>query len=64
MFVYKQYTLDANKETRLSLQTIYGMGWHKSILICAKMGLSFPFLFRNLNNYNLQLLSFILDFFT
>lgn len=28
------------------------------------MGLSFPFLFRNLNNYNLQLLSYILDCYT
>lgn len=28
------------------------------------MGLSFPFLFKNLNNYNLQLLSYVLDFFT
>lgn len=28
------------------------------------MGLSFPFLFKNLNNYHLQLLSYILDYYT
>jgi len=64
MFVYKQYTLNTNREIRLAIQSIYGIGWHKSILICSKMGLSFPFLFKNLNNYNIQILSFILDFFT
>ena len=64
VFVYKQYTLNINREIRLSLQTIYGIGWHKSIIISSKMGLSFPFLFKNLNNYNLQLLSYILDYYT
>ena len=64
MFVYKQYSININKEIRLSLQSIYGIGWYKSSLISIKLGLAFPFLFKNLNNYNLQLLSFILDFFT
>lgn len=64
VFVYKQYTLDIKKEVRLSLQSIYGIGWYKSSLISIKLGLSFPFLFKNLNNYNLQLLSYVLDFFT
>lgn len=64
MFIYKQYTLNINREVRLSLQGIYGIGWCKSNLISIQMGLSFPFLFKNLNNYNLQLLSYILDFYT
>jgi len=64
MFVYKQYTLNTNKEIRLAIQSIYGIGWHKSNLISSKMGLSFPFSFKNLNNYNIQLLSYILDFYT
>ena len=64
MFVYKSYNIEGKKEARLSLQSIYGIGWYKSILIVSKMGLSFPFLFKNLNSYNLQLLSFILDFYT
>jgi small subunit ribosomal protein S13 len=64
MFIYKQYSLDMNKEVRLSLQTVYGIGWHKSNLISIKLGLSFPFLFKNLNNYNLQLLSYTMDYYT
>lgn len=64
MFIYKQFSLSTNREVTLSLQMIYGIGWHKSSLISTKMGLSFPFIFKNLNNYNLQLLSFILDFYT
>ncbi len=64
MFIYKQFTLNVNREVRLSLQLIYGIGWYKSNLISIQLGLSFPFLFKNLNNYNLQLLSFILDYYT
>jgi small subunit ribosomal protein S13 len=64
MFVYKQYTLNTNREVRFSLQTIYGIGFYKSSLIGMKLGLSFPFLFKNLNAYNLQLLSYILDYYT
>jgi len=64
MFIYKQYSLNINKEVRLSLQSIYGIGWYKSSLISIKLGLSFPFLFKNLNNYNLQLLSYVMDYYT
>jgi small subunit ribosomal protein S13 len=64
MFIYKQVTLNINREVRLSLQKIFGIGWHKSNIISVRMGLSFPFLFKNLNNYNLQLLSYILDSYT
>jgi len=64
MFIYKQYNLNINREVRLSLQSIYGIGWYKSTIISTKMGLSFPFIFKNLNNYNLQLLSYILDYYT
>lgn len=64
MFVYKQYTIELNKEIRLSLQTIYGIGWYKSSIISIKLGLSFPFLFKNLNSYNLQLLSYVMDYYT
>jgi len=64
MFIYKQVTLNINREVRLSLQKIFGIGWYKSSIISIRMGLSFPFLFKNLNNYNLQLLSYILDYYT
>jgi len=64
MFVYKQYTLNINREFRSSLQMIYGVGFYKSNLIAINLGLSFPFLFKNLNIYNLQLLSYVLDHYT
>jgi len=64
MFIYKQYSLNVNKELRSSLQSIYGIGWHKSMLVGAQMGLCYPFLFKNLNSYNFQLLSYILDYYT
>jgi small subunit ribosomal protein S13 len=64
MFIYKQKTLNLNKNIINSLQYIYGIGWYKSSLITSKMGLSFLLAFKNLNFFTLQLLSFILDFFT
>jgi len=64
LFLYKQYTLNENKEIRSSLQLIYGVGLYKSLLICSKIGLSYPFLLKYLNIYNRALLIFVLDFFT
>jgi ribosomal protein S13 len=62
-FIYRQQNLIINREIRSSLQGIYGIGWHKSIFICARLGVSYPFIFSNSNFYNMQLLSYILDFF-
>jgi len=64
MFIYKQITFNYGKELRAGLLNIYGVGWHKSIFICARIGLFYPFYISNLNIYNWCLLSFILDFFT
>lgn len=64
MFLYKQYTLNENKEIRCSLQFIYGIGWYKSLIICSKLGLSYPFLLKYLNTYNKAILIYILDFYT
>ena len=64
MFVYKQVIFQLNLEVRAALQNIYGIGWHKSFYICARMGLVYPFLVKNLNIYYALLLYYILDFFT
>jgi len=64
MLLYKQYSLNDNKEIRSALQFIYGIGWYKSIIICSKIGLSYPFLLKYLNNYNKSLLIFILEHYT
>jgi small subunit ribosomal protein S13 len=64
MFTYKQYNLNIRRDVRLSLHSIYGIGWLKSIFICARLGLSYPYLLSNINFYNGNLLSYVLDFFT
>jgi|HubBroStandDraft_3_1064219.scaffolds.fasta_scaffold438823_3 small subunit ribosomal protein S13 len=64
MFTYKQYNLSLKKDIRLSLQNIYGIGWLKSIFICSRLGLSYPFSLNSLNIYNYLVLVYVLDFFT
>lgn len=64
VFAYKQVIFQVALEIRGALQHIFGIGQHKALCICARMGLSFPFIMKNLNNYYFMLLSFILDFFS
>lgn len=64
VFAYKQVIFQVALEIRGALQQIYGIGQYKALCICARLGLSFPFIMHNLNNYYFMLLSFILDFFS
>ena len=64
MFLYKQNTLKEDKNVIISLQKIYGISWYKSLFITSKLGFNFILLFKSFNFYNLQLLFFVLDFFT
>jgi len=64
VFIYKNSTLETEREIRVSLQQIYGIGWYKSIVACAKLGFSYPLNLNILNFYNLQALTTILDFIT
>lgn len=64
MFLYKQINLNLTREIRNSIQDILGVGWYKSILVCSKMGLSYPFSCGNLNLFYFYILSSILDFVT
>ena len=64
VFAYKQVIFQVSLEIRSALQHIYGLGKHKAFCICARLGLAFPFIMNNLNNYNYMLLIFVLDFFT
>lgn len=61
IFSYKQTILQIALEIRSALQQIYGIGKHKALLVCSKLGLAFPFVLQNLNNYYLMFLAFILD---
>lgn len=64
MFAYKQVILPILAEIRASLQHIYGIGKYKAFCICARLGLSFPFMLKSLNNYYSMFLFFILDYYS
>jgi ribosomal protein S13 len=61
MYLYKEKYLPINREIRNSLQSIYGVGKHKSNLIVARIGLGYPFFINNLNLYNFYFLVSSLD---
>jgi small subunit ribosomal protein S13 len=61
MFLFRDFNLPLNRELRSSLQTIKGVGWRKSIVIAAKVGLAYPFFIGNLNFYKFGVISFLLN---
>lgn len=60
MFLYKDKLLPDKKELRTSLKTIYGVGWIKANNIVNKVGIKYPYAISNLNNYQINLLLFLL----
>lgn len=60
MYLFRDATLEANKETRAALRKIYGVGWRKAIWAASKLGLSFPFYLNQINGYNFSFLSSVL----
>jgi len=64
MYLYKEKYLPINREIRNSLQSIYGVGKHKSNLVVARIGLGYPFFINNLNLYNFYFLVSSLDCWT
>jgi len=60
MFLFRDFTLNADKEIRFSLKNIYGIGLYKAQWVTAKLGLSFPYFFNNLNHYNYSILFYLL----
>jgi len=61
MFLYKQQYLKEKLEIRNSLKKIYGIGFYKSMYICIKLGLGYPYSIDNLNFYYYFLLVSLLD---
>lgn len=43
MFSFRNTIFPLNKELRSSIQVLPGIGFYKSIFICARVGLSYPF---------------------
>lgn len=60
MFLFRDFTLEANKEIRLALRQIYGIGWRKAIVILAKAGIGQPFYLNKINNYNFSFVGSLL----
>jgi ribosomal protein S13 len=60
MFLFRDFTLDINKEIRNSLSSIYGVGLVKSNSIITRLGLAYPFCLRNLNVFNFSIIFYLL----
>jgi len=60
MFLFRDFTLEPNKEVRLALKQIYGVGWRKAQVVVSKIGLAQPFYLNKINNYNFMLISLLL----
>ncbi len=56
MFLFRDVTLNINKEVRFALSQIHGIGLRKANVITSKMGLCYPFFFNNMNNFNYGLI--------
>ena len=60
MFLFRDAILTEIKEIRVSLKSIYGVGWYKANFISIKLGLSNPFFSANLNDYNINIILYLL----
>lgn len=61
MFLFRNNKLDINRELKSSLKgAIWGLGYLKILKITSKIGLAYPFFFKNLNNFYLKLLTILL----
>lgn len=60
MFLFRDTILLEGIELRGSLKKIYNISWYKSNIILTLMGISYPFVLKNLNFYNLNFLIYLL----
>lgn len=56
MLLFRNKSLPNNKELRNSLKSFWGIGFWKSSIICARLGISYPSFSPNLNLYYYQLI--------
>lgn len=63
MFSFRTFTLPLNREIRASLQIIKGLGYRKSVYLCAKTGIGSPFFIGNLSFYFFLILTFLFKIF-
>jgi small subunit ribosomal protein S13 len=60
MFLFRDFVLSEKKEIKFTLKQIYGIGLNKSIKIINILGLSSPYYTVNLNQYQINIIIFLL----
>ena len=63
MSTFRNFALDINKELSVSLQAIMGVGWHTSNVVLSRLGIPYPFFHKNVNNYYLTSIVWLLKGF-
>jgi len=63
MFLFRDFSLTEKKELRISLISIYGIGWNKANKIINILAISKPFFSNNINDYYINLVLFLLKGF-
>jgi ribosomal protein S13 len=60
MYLFREATLELNREIRFSLKNIYGLGLRKAIYISSRVGLSYPFYLNKITPYYFSVIHFLL----
>jgi small subunit ribosomal protein S13 len=60
MILFRDTKVNVNKEIRVSLRAIYGVGWRKGNYISARAGLSYPFFLSNISSFRSRLVLYLL----
>jgi ribosomal protein S13 len=60
MYLFREATLELDREIRCSLKNIYGLGLRKAIYISSRVGLSHPFYLNKITPYYFSLIHFLL----
>lgn len=60
-FSFRSNEISLKAEIRSALLSIWGISWHKSLLIISRLGLARPYFSTNLNIYYFSLLTYLLQ---
>ena len=63
MFLFRDFSLTEKKEIRVSLTQIYGISWLKANKIIDLLALAKPYFSNNLNDYNINVILYLLKGF-
>jgi len=63
MLLFRDFTLNINREIRFSLCKIFGVGLRKAFFVTSRVGLGYPFYLNKMNNYNFTIIVSLLKLF-